>query len=453
MPSTGSNSLSPNSSKPRPSLTPPIVIEFCNLDDLGPLPRSAHRPRSTRHRIAQAASSTPNHRYQPLDQPRPPALHLVPIRETYRRHIGSTQTPQRIRPDHSDLLDRLSPSIDPGARTMSRPSSAHRPTHIPLPTREPVSPTGSPRPPGSPTSPRSSFLPSFMRTRSRTVTQPSRQNPPGPNESSSREPSTGPVSHPPSSATAPGVTRSVSTPITGGLSGIAAPTSAAAPPHLSSMPGDSKTHRIRLVPHLETSRSLAFDPVIREVLPIIVPPGVAPSAAAASITSVGPAVNGKPPALLLKIGRFTDKSQLPQPNTAATASTFGAAGSGGTVAGPSGSGATNGNGNGNGSGFGGGIPGAASLVITGGGGDICSPKVAFKSKVVSRSHAEIWCEVGGKVRPSPRIDLYVRLTEGLAVLHTGHGEQFGNLSEPYPALQPEYRVSSDGSQCEYLRRR
>lgn len=26
-----------------------------------------------------------------------------------------------------------------------------------------------------------------------------------------------------------------------------------------------------------------------------------------------------------------------------------------------------------------------------------SGKVAFKSKVVSRSHAEIWCEAGGKV--------------------------------------------------------
>jgi c-di-AMP phosphodiesterase-like protein len=33
----------------------------------------------------------------------------------------------------------------------------------------------------------------------------------------------------------------------------------------------------------------------------------------------------------------------------------------------------------------------------GGGGHLTSAKVAFKSKVVSRAHAEIWCEAGGKV--------------------------------------------------------
>ncbi len=34
----------------------------------------------------------------------------------------------------------------------------------------------------------------------------------------------------------------------------------------------------------------------------------------------------------------------------------------------------------------------------GGGGNLTSSKVAFKSKVVSRGHAEIWCEGEGKVR-------------------------------------------------------
>ena len=141
-----------------------------------------------------------------------------------------------------------------------------------------------------------------------------------------------------------------------------------------------------MVPHLETSRSLAFDPVVREVLPIIVPPGISPSAAAASITSVGPAINGKAPALLLKIGRFTDKSQLPVPNTATAAP--GAGSTGTMVQNAAASRSAGGTAS---------MPVTASLTIAGGGGDICSPKVAFKSKVVSRSHAEIWCEPGGKV--------------------------------------------------------
>lgn len=129
-----------------------------------------------------------------------------------------------------------------------------------------------------------------------------------------------------------------------------------------------KTSRIRLVPHLENSRSLAFDPVVRELMAIKVPPGVTPSAAAASVGQVGPAVNGKPPALILKIGRFTDKT----PPTNATGSAAGAGSSNGVGSGP-------------------------TLTIAGGGGDVCSGKVAFKSKVVSRAHAEIWCEGDGQV--------------------------------------------------------
>ena len=142
-----------------------------------------------------------------------------------------------------------------------------------------------------------------------------------------------------------------------------------------------RTYRIRLVPHLETSRSLAFDPVVRELLPIVVPSGISPSIAAASVTAVGPTVNGRLPALILKIGRFTDK--LPAPtglSTSGAGDNEGAsASSGGVPQGP-------------------GIVGGAAMTIAGGGGDITSSKVAFKSKVVSRSHAEIWCENGGKVR-------------------------------------------------------
>lgn len=77
------------------------------------------------------------------------------------------------------------------------------------------------------------------------------------------------------------------------------------------------THRIRLVPHLDSRRSLRFDPICRDVR------------------------EGESP---LRIGRFTDRSGL----------------------------------------------GLAAANALG------SNKLAFKSKVVSRAHAEIWVETGGK---------------------------------------------------------
>ena len=81
--------------------------------------------------------------------------------------------------------------------------------------------------------------------------------------------------------------------------------------NLSSRP----SHRIRLVPHLDSRRSLKFDPISRDVRESDAP---------------------------LRIGRFTDRSGLGIANA----------------------------------------PG--------------SNKLAFKSKVVSRAHAEIWAEPGGK---------------------------------------------------------
>ena len=80
-------------------------------------------------------------------------------------------------------------------------------------------------------------------------------------------------------------------------------------------PSSRLSHRIRLVPHLDSRRSLKFDPISRDVKEGDVP---------------------------LRIGRFTDRSGLGIANA----------------------------------------PG--------------SNKLAFKSKVVSRAHAEIWAETGGK---------------------------------------------------------
>ncbi|KAI0777592.1 SMAD/FHA domain-containing protein [Trametes elegans] len=81
--------------------------------------------------------------------------------------------------------------------------------------------------------------------------------------------------------------------------------------------GTGPAHRIRLVPHLDSRRSLRFDPISRDVR------------------------EGDPP---LRIGRFTDRSGL----------------------------------------------GLAAANAMG------SNKLAFKSKVVSRAHAEIWVEAGGR---------------------------------------------------------
>ncbi|KAF9504722.1 hypothetical protein BS47DRAFT_1354824 [Hydnum rufescens UP504] len=78
-----------------------------------------------------------------------------------------------------------------------------------------------------------------------------------------------------------------------------------------------QTHRIRLVPHLESTRSLPFEPIIRDAIE-----------------------NGP----ILRVGRFTDRQT-------AVAS----------------------------------APNAPNAL-----------KIAFRSKVVSRGHAEIWVETGGK---------------------------------------------------------
>lgn len=101
------------------------------------------------------------------------------------------------------------------------------------------------------------------------------------------------------------------------------PQLAARPPTTqASMPSvtpsaQSRAHRIRLVPHLDSNRSLHFEPIMRDVKE-----GDAP----------------------LRIGRFTDRSGL-------------------SVA-------------------------ALNAQNTN--------KLAFKSKVVSRAHAEVWCEAGSK---------------------------------------------------------
>ena len=94
---------------------------------------------------------------------------------------------------------------------------------------------------------------------------------------------------------------------------VTGPASSAAP---TNSRGNGPAHRIRLVPHLDSRRSLRFDPISRDVR------------------------EGDSP---LRIGRFTDRSGM----------------------------------------------GLAAANAVG-------SKLAFKSKVVSRAHAEIWVESGGR---------------------------------------------------------
>lgn len=108
-----------------------------------------------------------------------------------------------------------------------------------------------------------------------------------------------------------------SVPMPSTATGEGAPPLPASAATRSAISATGPTHRIRLVPHLDTNRSLHFDPISRDVR------------------------EGDSP---LRIGRFTDRS-------------------GG---------------------------GAAALNAQN------SNKLAFKSKVVSRAHAEVWCEPGGK---------------------------------------------------------
>lgn len=123
--------------------------------------------------------------------------------------------------------------------------------------------------------------------------------------------------------------------------------SASAPaPAAASTPPESANdlppaHRIRLVPHISNGRSVVFEVIERDVRE-----GLAP----------------------IKFGRFTDRS-------------------GGASDGPDGRGFPQ---------PGPGARGGAIPNINGGRGRIDQNRVAFRSKVVSRSHAELWSESGGR---------------------------------------------------------
>lgn len=72
----------------------------------------------------------------------------------------------------------------------------------------------------------------------------------------------------------------------------------------------------------------------------------------------------------------------------------------------------------------------------GGGGHLTSAKVAFKSKVVSRAHAEIWCEGEGKVSVVDERESVFMLIPFLgAVFCQGYKIVFRHVFEPHPSLE------------------
>ena len=160
-------------------------------------------------------------------------------------------------------------------------------------------------------------------------------------------------------------------------------------PSSNSNSNSPATYRIRLVPHLETYRSVHFEPVVRDLKPCD---------DSDNLTGRGTVV---------KIGRFTERAQQAQETSASagvaqseTISTFGAwggAGAGGDVTAPSAR-DTAGDFGGQARMVNGANASGTGTTGAGGGGALTSNKVAFRSKVVSRAHAEFWVEAGGQVR-------------------------------------------------------
>lgn len=324
-----------------------------------------------------------------------------------------------------------SASGSPGART---------PGSLPgTPSAESVALPGTPsrdnqRPVTSPTSPRSSFLPNFIqRTRARSSTLSGRrnQNPTqatanqglsttqsqnqGNSQMATDQPATNGSSG--NGRGTPALTRSMSTPApqhnckllrdtSSTVSHYTFYTISAHSPRPDAAPATTAgparpTFRIRLVPHLETYRSLHFEPVLRDLEPC----------------SSSDRLDGT----VLKVGRFTEKQsqalQAAQQASAANAAPqrdarpgFTAGVDGDPAFNPFTYATTDGvaaapaqpsvNGAGPTStvlinGFP--LTGDRPATGMGGGGHLTSAKVAFKSKVVSRAHAEIWCEGEGKV--------------------------------------------------------
>lgn len=183
---------------------------------------------SNRNRTSIAASNSASTRtststsHRDRDNPAPSSASSFRPGRTHS--LVATSTRHRLRSHLAHTRDPLSSSA------MSRPGTSQRPSYIALPStpfgRSPYgsplnTPGGNPAPApiASPTSPRNSFLPSFMRNRSRAATITGRGASPN---VEAPNPLAGTMSRGSGSNTSTGrdgggVTRSVSTPISGGL--------------------------------------------------------------------------------------------------------------------------------------------------------------------------------------------------------------------------------------------
>ncbi|KAK0557541.1 hypothetical protein OC846_000329 [Tilletia horrida] len=200
---------------------------------------------------------------------------------------------------------------------------------------------------------------------------------------------------------------------------------AAGPSVGSSSTGPSNTsqgYRIRLVPHLEASRSLHFEPIERELrdgAPAIkvgrfTERGANSAAAAAAAAVAAASSASNPAATVASAVGYTREGVTTASGTTSgfgAGQTLGANSRGGDIemaSAPTAAGAAAGGGGSTGS-----VEAAHSLLALGGGASssrrqagersraggnnssLDSSRIAFKSKVVSRGHAELWCENGG----------------------------------------------------------
>ena len=191
--------------------------------------------------------------------------------------------------------------------------------------------------------------------------------------------------------------------------------------------GGSTTHRIRLVPHLEATRSLHFEPIERDVReshnPIKIgrftdrnPP--APGSGGGAAAGMGAGAVPMPSVIAAGAGAgqggtLNAGGTLHASSSLMDTSDDGAAAAGTPTTGAAADGqsavgtllaasemATSATASSISAARAPGMPGARGGAIpssAGGGGRVDTARVAFKSKVVSRSHAEIWCEGGGNV--------------------------------------------------------
>ncbi|KAE8214261.1 hypothetical protein CF327_g2302 [Tilletia walkeri] len=172
----------------------------------------------------------------------------------------------------------------------------------------------------------------------------------------------------------------------------------------STGPNTTQGYRIRLVPHLEASRSLHFEPIERELRDGATPVKIGRFTERGG---GGGGANGAASGAASAVGTTVATAPARDGLTTASGPGTGSGGGGATLSSNARSAGIDVEMAGGGSGASSGPAGSESIpsvLASGrrqpaervrGNNNLDSSRIAFKSKVVSRGHAEIWCENGG----------------------------------------------------------